>query len=311
MKTDRFSSSLAWATAVLLVVLVSASGRPGAGQSITFRFGRQDPAPEASSKRLADELADQVGEVRKTFAAKRLALHTVPGKSGARDYVLNEVFDLISGTRRDLDQAIARVGEPGLQGLRFWAAEKLKRVQNEVPASATVNFSSLTTPRAVAVVASREWLPLPRLAAGRAAPRPETISAEKANGLLDQVAAVVEQIFLLASHDDLEVKLWVGSTEPKVQFSFWPMGEVKGSPAEPIIIRTDGWREHVLRGLYEYNAAWTDGAVTHRIRYPNPVGGPAATPSERLDLVKGSTFFCCRFDENYCHHVEGKTECRP
>jgi hypothetical protein len=311
VKTDRFSSASAWAAAVLLVVLVFTAGRPGAGQSAT----------EAPSKRLADELAKQAEAARTTFAAKRLALHTVPGKSGVRNYLLNEVFDLISSTRRDLDQAIAQVGEPGLQGLRFWAATELKGVQNALPASAAITFSRLATPRAVAVIASREWVSLPRFTSGSAAPRPDTISAEKANGLLDKVGAVIERIFVLASHDDLEVKVWIGSTPaPKAQFSFWPMGEMKGSPAPPIIVRTDDWSQPVFRGVFRFRAVLPlKKGMDQVIEYPGPAGAstaaptaaPTAIPSERLDLVNGSGFFCCRFEEGYCHDVEDETKCRP
>ena len=32
--------------------------------------------------------------------------------------------------------------------------------------------------------------------------------------------------------------------------------------------------------------------------------------SERLDLVNGSRFFCCQFNESYCHHVDDEKDCR-
>ena len=54
------------------------------------------------------------------------------------------------------------------------------------------------------------------------------------------------------------------------------------------------------------------GAVTELIAYPNPAGASAAgIASERLDLVNGSSFFCCRFDQQYCQHVASKKECHP
>ena len=54
-------------------------------------------------------------------------------------------------------------------------------------------------------------------------------------------------------HDDLEVKLWVGSTPaPQATFSFWSKGKIKDSAPTPDIIRTDGKRDRVLRGLYAY-----------------------------------------------------------
>ncbi len=320
MKIDRFSSASAWAAAVLRVglflfvflVFLAAAGRPVAGQTFIYRVGPRTPAPEAPSKRLAKELARQVEEVRLRFAENRRALRTVPGQGGVPGYRPDEVSNLIVRTGEDLEQAIAQVGEPGLLGLSAWSAEKIQRIQQELAAVATVASSVPITPRAVAVVASLEWPPLPRLASAGAAQRQPTVSAEKADGLLDQVGAVVERIFALASQEDLEVKLWIGSTPAeRVKFSFWPQGRVKGAPAARMIIRTNGKNNHVLRGLYEYDAALTDGAVTERIKYPIPAGAPAATASERLDLVSNSGFFCCRFDEHYCHHVEDQDECRP
>jgi hypothetical protein len=124
------------------------------------------------------------------------------------------------------------------------------------------------------------------------------------------VGEVVGRIFFLAERDDLEVELWVGSMPaPQATFRFWPQGKVKGSTPAPTILRTNGKREHVLRGLYSYRAAWAKGRVTELVEYPNPAGAPLA--SERLDLVSGSSFFCCRFSEQYCHHVANEKECRP
>jgi hypothetical protein len=104
------------------------------------------------------------------------------------------------------------------------------------------------------------------------------------------------------------VKLWVGSTAPHATFSFWSQGRIKGSPPSPTTIRTDGKHDHVVRGLYVYRAAWTKGAVTELIEYPKPAGTSVAL-SERLDLVNGSGFFCCRFNEQYCHDVASEKEC--
>ncbi len=315
MKIDRFSPASARAAVLLaglFLFFLAAAGRPAAGQTFRYRIGTRTPAPEAPSKRLAKELASQVEEVRLRFAANRLALRTVPGKGGVPGYRPAEVSNLIARTGEDLEQAIAQVGEPGLLGLAAWSAENLQRIQQELAASTTVASSMPFTPHAVAVVASLEWLPLPRLASGSAAQRQATVSAEKADGLLDQVGAVVERIFALASQEDLEVKLWVGSTPAeRVKFSFRPRGRIKGTPAAPMIIRTNGKNNHVLRGLYEYEAALTHGPVTKRINYPMPAGAPAATASEQLDLVSNSSFFCCRFDEQYCHHVEDQEDCRP
>jgi hypothetical protein len=172
------------------------------------------------------------------------------------------------------------------------------------------------------VVASLRGFPLLALAKPKAAAKPktavppkaavppqDTVAAEKTDSLLDQVGQVVGRIFFLADHDNLEVKLWVGSTVPHATFSFWPQGRIKGPAPAPTIIRTDGKRDHVVRGLYVYRAAWTKGAVTELIEYPKPAGTSVAM-SERLDLVNGSGFFCCRFNEQYCHNVANEKECR-
>ncbi len=78
-----------------------------------------------------------------------------------------------------------------------------------------------------------------------------------------------------------------------------------------MIIRTAGKRDGVIRGLYSYRAAWTKGGVTDLIQYPLPPDSPVAQQSERLDLVNGTGFFCCRFGEHYCQQVANEKECRP
>jgi hypothetical protein len=134
-----------------------------------------------------------------------------------------------------------------------------------------------------------------------------------ADGLLDQVGQVINRIFFLASHDDLEVTLWVGSTpEARATFRFWSEGRINGAAPAPTILKTNGKKARVVRGLYDYSAAWAKGSVTQVVEYPNPAGPAAAqTESERLDLVNGSSFFCCRFNEQYCHHVDDANECHP
>jgi hypothetical protein len=128
---------------------------------------------------------------------------------------------------------------------------------------------------------------------------------------MDKVGKVVSQIFSLADHDDLEVTLWVGS-EPvrRATFRFWAHGQIADSALSPKIIRTNGNQEHVWRGYYDYSVALTRGSVTEWIKFPIPAGAPMAEQSERLDLVRGSSFFCCRFDEQYCHHVASEKDCR-
>lgn len=334
MKAHRFSSASIRAAVVVLASLLAA-GVPAASR--TFRIGSRTISIESDSKKLAKALAQQTGEVKQRFDENRRALHTMKGPRGEPAYTRQEVAGLVTGTAKDLDQAIARVGDSRLEGLRAWSAEELRPIQEELAAPARRTAAlppGLFAPRPVAVVASLGWLPLPELAAVKAAapkkaapkkaaptqtapkpavPEPATITAEKTNGLLDQVGEVVSRIFFLASHDDLEVKLWVGSTPAsRVKFSFWPQGNIKGSPPDPMIIQTDGKKDHVLRGLYAYNAAWTKGAVTQVIRYPNSAGTPVAQMgSERLDLVKDTGFFCCQFKDGYCRHVANEKECRP
>ena len=339
MRSDRFSSLSIRTAAVLLAGLLLAAGHPAVGQ-ITFRFGkrtREKVSSVVTASAVAAALAHQVGEVQKRFAESRHALRIVNGPHGEPAYTRQDVAGLVTGTANDLDQAIARVGDPRLAGLRAWSAEELRPIQEElaVPAdhAAALPSNNPFAPRAVAVVASLGWLPLPEPAGGKAPPpkkpaskqaapkqtapppappEPETITAEKANGLLDQVGEVVSRIFFLGDHKDLEVKLWVGSTPAsKVKFSFWPKGNIRGSAPDPMIIWTDDKKDHVLRGLYAYNAAWTKGAVTQVIRYPNPDGAPSVQMgSERLDLVKDTGFFCCQFKDGLCHHVANQKECR-
>jgi hypothetical protein len=310
MKTDRFFAIRA--AAVLLAGLLLAAGRP-TGQTYTYRIDSRSGSPDDSTKVLAGALAKQMEKVQKTFDANRRTLHTVQLRNGKPAYARQDVANLIDHTQGDLDRAIANVRPVGLEPLRDWTTDALQRIQQQLaatPGQTAVSFHGFSTPRAVAMVASLGRLPLGLASVGSAA-QPETVPAATADSLLDQVENVISRIFVLASHDDLEVKLWVGSTAPHAKFSFWPQGHAKGSTPAPKIIRTDGTQDHVLRGLYVYRATHADGAVTELVQYPNPAGDPAAqTPSERLDLVNGSSFFCCRFNESYCQHVANEKECR-
>jgi hypothetical protein len=308
VKTDRFASTFTRTVAVLLVGLLFAAGQHATGQVISFKFGGKKSA-------LAVALAGNVGEVVKQFKKDRRALHGVTGPDGKPAYLQQEVVGLITRTGEDLDQAIEKVQPSGTEPLRAWAAYELGRIQGELtaPPGPTASLPGLSAPRAVAVIASLQGLGLPLLASAKPAPpKPATIPAETSRRILDEVAEVVERIFVLADHDDLEVKLWVGSTPArKATFRFWPQGNVKGSAPAPTILQTDGKKDHVLRGLYRYRATWGQGSVTQLIEYPNPAGpSVAGMESERLDLVKGSRFFCCQFNDSYCHHVDDEKDCR-
>lgn len=317
MKTDRLS--LALSAAVLLAGLLLVPGLSTAGG---IHVGRVSigVSIDHPSKKWAAALAPQVKEVQGRFDASRRALHALQGPGGKPAYLRKDVADLIDHTGKDLDAAIVKVQPSSLEPLRDWAADELGRIQGELPPAqkTAAAHAGLFAPHAVAMFASlgsppRKKPASPKAAAPKpvapAAPPPDTIDADKSNGLLDEVGKVVDRIFFLASHDDLEVKLWVGSTAPHTTFSFWPEGKIKGDTQAPTIIRTDGKKGGVVRGLYQYRAAWTQGRVTQIIEYPQPAGAQT-TPSERLDLVNGTGFFCCRFREQYCHAVDNEKECR-
>ena len=317
MKTDRFSSKPIRAAAVLLAALLLAPYlyadgglRIGIGR-VQIGIGIKSP-----SKEWADALTPQVQEVQNRFAESRRALRPVQGQEDKPAYQRKDVADLIARTGKDLDEAIVKVEPAGLQPLRDWAATEVARIQTEfgaLPGPKTAALrSGFSAPRAIARAASPGKPPKPANPKP-AAPPQDTVPAEKSNSLLDEVGKVVSQIFTLASHDDLEVKLWAGSTETNTTLSFWPMGQVKGSALAPFTIRNNGTREHVIRGLYSYKAVWkAQSAAQWVIQYPSPANASAATiPTERLDLVKGSPFFCCQFQERYCHHVDKKEQCRP
>ncbi|HEV7505224.1 MAG TPA: hypothetical protein VGS07_09955 [Thermoanaerobaculia bacterium] len=315
MKRNRFSSASIRKAWISLAGLFLAASLSAGGVSIhvgPITFGVKVDPP---SKKWADALVPQIKEVEARFEENRRALQTVQGPGGKPAYLRKDVVDLMARTGKDLDQAIKKVG-PDLLPLEDWSTEELAGIQAKLAATPTGSktaalFSGPSTPFAVAVVASLSSPPKPT-SPKAAAPPPDTVPADQSSSLLDEVGKVVSLIFTLAANDDLEVKLWVGSTAPRTAFSFWPQGQITGDSPAPHTVRTDGKLDHVIRGLYLYRAAWTQGAVTQSIQYPNPAGTPAAqTPSERLDLVKGSRFFCCRFDQSYCHHVDNEKDCRP
>ncbi|HYU34455.1 MAG TPA: hypothetical protein VEW48_20070 [Thermoanaerobaculia bacterium] len=313
MKTDRFPAVPTRVAAFLLASVLCATALDAGGWII--HIGPFNIGYESRTKELSEALTPKVQAVQTRFADNRRTLHTLKGPGGVQVRPVQEVSDLISHTGTDLDQAIEGVGKPELAGLRAWSAQKVQNIQDQFKALPvqTASFPGVSTPRAVAVVASLEWLPLP--AKNPAPPKTKTqaVPADASDRLLDQLGKVVDRIFVLASHDDLEVKLWVGSTPAqKASFSFWTQGKIKGTAQAPITIKTNGKEDHVLRGLYSYRAALPKGSVTELIAYPDQAGAPASqVASEQLDLVNGSGFFCCRFDENYCQHIASEKECHP
>jgi hypothetical protein len=324
MKRNRFA-------AVLLAGLL-ASGLPTSGKT-TYRIGKNHEVEKVETKEksatevLAKALAGQVRQVQQRFATNRKALRVLQGPGNVPGYLPNEVTGLIVDTRKDLDQAIQNVKPSGSEPLRAWVDDEFQQLQAKIPPPGpTASLPVPSAPRAVAVFASLRGFGLPVFAAAKPKkptpakpkpappkatqpPKPQTIPVATADRLLNQVAEVVSQIFFLADHDDLEVNLWVGSTPArKAKFSFWPKGTFAESAPTPKIIKTDGNQEHVLRGLYSYEADLGMGkGVIQQIKYPEPT---APIASERLDLVKGSSFFCCEFKEAYCHHVANEKDCR-
>jgi hypothetical protein len=307
VKTDRWLTRAA--AAVLAGFLVLAAGPAGGQISINLDFGKL-----FARKNPSKQLAAQLQEVQQAFTANRKALPTVTAH-GKPAYPRQEVVSLIARTEADLSTAIDQA-QPGKMGpLNDWASDAIENIQRQVappPGQRAASFHDASTPRAVAVVASLGGISLPWLASVTAGPQQDTVPADTANRLLDQVGNVISRIFFLASNDDLEVKLWVGSTVPHATFSFGSQGRIKGTAQTATTIRTDGTKDHILRGLYNYKAIYSEGAVAELVQYPDPAGASAAqTQGERLDLVNGSSFFCCRFKESYCHHVDSDKECRP
>lgn len=308
MKTDRFCSMSGQTAAVLLAGLLLAAGHPAAGQ-ISVQIGGAQITFESPSKRRSKALATSVEKVQQKLAEKRRALPSMRGPRGEPAYPRQDVIGLFANTEQDLDQAIAAADKSGLEPLRAWSADEIGRIQEQLdtPAGRTAALPhGLLAPRAAAVIASLGSLRLPWPASMKAAaPQQPTVPVEKTNQLLDQLGEVVGRIFFLASHDDLEVNLWVGSVPaPRVTFRFWPYGNIKGSAPASTSIQTNGKKEGVLRGLYAYSAAWRQGAVT------DVIDPSAQVTREALDLVKGSAFLCCDFGAHICTQVDNEKECR-
>jgi hypothetical protein len=299
-------------SAVVLAGLLFAADLHAAGH--TVRLGGATLSLEFGTKKLAAALTPKLAEVQRSFDASRQALHPVKGLEGTPAYLRQDVTHLIESAGQNLNQAIEQVGKKDLVPLRAWSSDKIQRIQNQLktPVQTAVSPLDVSAPEAVAVVASLGPLPLPAKSKP-AAPKQDTVSAAMANGLLDQVGEVINRVFFLADHDDLEVTLWVGSTpEERATFRFWSEGQVQGAAPAPTIIKTNGKKKRIVRGLYDYSAAWAKGSATQVVAFPNPAGAAAAqTESEQLDLVNGTPFFCCRFDEQYCHHVDDEKQCRP
>jgi hypothetical protein len=274
-------------------------------------------APDDPSNVISKAVAVQMQAALTEFQAKRQTLRVIQRKGAKPAYLLADVKDLIDQTGKNLQQTIEDVQPGEMEALGDWAADQIQSIQGAftaTPGRRTASFSGVSTPRAIAVVASLGGLSLQTLAAVNAKPQPETVPVETANHFLDQVESIISRIFDLASREDLWVKLWVGSTDSDSTFRFWPFALGKGATRDEStkVIQTDG-DQKVLRGLYAYEAEHPDGAVTKFVQFLNPADGPSAvhTRSELLDLVNDSSFFCCRFEDGYCGHVADEKKCHP
>jgi len=314
VKMHRFPAVCIQVASILLASLFFAASLEAGGHNLhigrlTLGFGL-----DSSTQELSKALTPKIEAVKTKLSENRHALHTQNGPGNVPAHPVQEVSDLINRTGTDLDKAIEQVGAPELAGLRAWSADKLRNIQEQLkalPVQTAVSTSGVSSPRAIALVANKSR-PLPAKA-GSAAPKEttKTVPADVSDRLLDKLGEVVDHLFFLASHDDLEVRLWVGSTPAqKATFNFWTQGQINGASPEPVIIKTNGKKEHVLRGLYSYLATLPKGSGSQLIAYPKQAGNPAAgVASEQLDLVTGSSFFCCHFDDGYCQHVADEKEC--
>jgi len=342
MKTDRLFVTRA--AAVLAVGFLLGADLPaGGGVKLQYQFGQDhkvkltEGVKTGTVELLAKALATKVQQVHERLATKRKALRILSGPGNAQGFLANDVTGLIAGTHQDLNQAIQSVKPSGTEPLNAWVDDQFQQIQGKIPPpGSTASLPSPSAPHTGVALASlrRGVLPVaakpkpkkpappkPKPPQAAPPPKPQTIPTSTADQLLDQVEKVVSQIFTLADHNDLEVNLWVGSTQERksklifwqeshATFSFWPRGKIKDSLPAHTIIRLAGKKEHVLRGLYSYEAdlGLEKGAVTQTIKYPDPA---ASVQSERLDLVNGTGFFCCRFKEGYCHAVADEKDCRP
>ena len=318
-KLARFASSFRrrplrhqTATLGLAALLLLAAGPPASGQ-ISFNFKIGGKGKTSRTAEVSKALAQEVAAVRQRFDQGRQALPVVTSPGGAPAHPRQAVVELIDVTERDLDRSIERVQEPELAGLRAWASAGIQSVREQLQTAPGARaVASSAGPQVVAVVASLGAYPLPAAAPAKNEPREQdTVAAERARQLLDQVGQAIGRLLFLAENDDLEVKLWVGTTPAqRARFRFWPQASVKGFPSTPAEIRTNGKLDHVMRGLYFFSVsnsiAATGGTVVESFQ-----GGSGKNRDEALDLVNGSSFFCCRFENKVCHHVDSDKDCRP
>ena len=138
---------------------------------------------ESSSKKLAQALALQVGEVQKRFGKNRRALRTVPGPGGKPAYLRQEVAGLIARTGEDLDQAIEKVqpserslcapGRPRSSGA---SRESSRRRRAGPPPRSPASSPPAPSPGSPASRGSRCWRSrartLPEAGCLEAAPKP-------------------------------------------------------------------------------------------------------------------------------------------
>ena len=157
----------------------------------------------------------QIGEVKRVSKRTGGALQRRAGTRRQPAYPRQEVVGLIAHTGEDLDQAIERVG-PAMEPLRAWTAEELGRIQEELaapPGQTAALPSGLFTPRAVH---GRQPRGVPAAGArereGRRPASGTRSPLRRPTGSWTRWERWSAGSSSSPTHDDLEVKLWVGST---------------------------------------------------------------------------------------------------
>jgi len=123
-KSHRFWAAFRVGPTCLLSLLLAARTVPARAEV--------DSKMNESSTKLAKQLAQEMDQVQRKFDARRAALPTVPGPGGAPAYPRQAVIDLIDSTEKELDQAIERMKEPRLAGLRAWGDEQIEESRHKI-----------------------------------------------------------------------------------------------------------------------------------------------------------------------------------
>jgi hypothetical protein len=237
-------------------------------------------------------LAEGVKEVQRQFEDGRKGLHPYKATGGEPLYAREEVTGLVDATAKDLDQAIKRVDEPGLDGLRAWAAVEFEEIQSQVR-GAPANAWLRAEPYPVARVASLAPFSLraveglePRGAPGDGAKPGHQGDLPK--GFVERVLAGVSDtlgaIFVLAKTSDLQIDVEVSirpvqGDDLVVYLRSAP--DEKPQKRKQAYHPTNGFLRNLWRGIYFYRL--------ERPHYPKlacPVDGRQDGDDCYLDLVR-------------------------